>query len=236
MNRLVNHPQQPLPFAFDVAPVFDNFHIGANQLAFDLLHGLQTDQQIQQVYMWGGRQCGKTHLLMAAHQQWLSAKRQSFYIALDSVRYSATLLDDLDGYDLVVLDDIDKVTGQTDWEVALFNLINFCREQSCKLVLSADRAPASEHWTLADLHSRLSWGPVVQLRALSEAQVREAMFGSALARGLQLDNEAADFLLRHYSREVNNLLQVIAILDSESLAAGRARITVPFLKRCLSFA
>jgi len=232
----VTHPQQPLPFVFDVAPGFRNFHIGDNKLAFDLLFALQTNEQIQQVYLWGGKQCGKSHLLMATHQQWLSSKLQSFYISLCPARYSATLLDGLDGYDLVVLDDIDRVVGRTDWEVALFSLINFCRERGCKLVLSADRAPDSKCWSLADLHSRLSWGPVVKLHALSEEEVRDAMVGSAHARGLQLDSDAADFLMRRYSREVNNLLKAIAILDSESLAAGRARITVPFLKRCLSFA
>ena len=231
----MNHPQQPLPFAFNVAPGFGNFHIGDNKLAFDLLRELDVDEQIHQVYLWGGSQCGKTHLLMATHQQWLSSKRQSFYVSLNPARFSASLLDDLDDYDLVVLDDIDKVTGQSDWEVALFHTINFCRERGCKLLLSADRAPDSECWTLADLRSRLSWGPVVKLHALSEAEVRDAMFGAAHARGLQLDSDAANFLMRRYSREVNKLLEAIATLDSESLAAGRARITVPFLKRCFSF-
>ena len=103
------------------------------------------------------------------------------------------------------------------------------------MLLSADRAPDSDGWALADLRSRLSWGAVVKLRVLSEADVRNAMLNSAQARGLQLDADAADFLMRRYSREVNSLLAAIAKLDSESLAAGRARITIPFLKRCFSF-
>jgi len=231
----VSHPQQPLPFAFDIAPDFENFHVGDNRLAFDLLSGLHAEKQIQQVYLWGGSQSGKTHLLMATHQRWLLCERQSFYISLDPSRYTATLLDGLDGYDLVVLDDIDRVAGQSDWELGLFNLINDCRERGCMLVLSAASAPDAADWALADLCSRLSWGPVVKLQVLSEAEVRSAMLKSASARGLLLEPDAADFLLRRYSREVNSLLEAIAILDSESLAAGRARITVPFLKRCFSF-
>ncbi len=231
----MSHPQQTLPFAFDVAPGFDNFQVGENKLAFELLSGLQADAQIRQVYLWGGRQSGKTHLLMATHKHWLVSGSKSFYISLDSSQYTATLLDGLDGYDLVVLDNIHKVAKQSDWELGLFNLINYCRERGCKLLLSADRAPDTAGWTLADLRSRLSWGPVVKLQALSEADVRRAMLSSASARGLQLDTDAIDFLLRRYSREVNSLLEAIAILDSESLAAGRARITIPFLKRCFSF-
>ena len=231
----MSHPQQPLPFAFDVAPGFDNFHVGENTLAFNLLSGLQNEPQIQQVYLWGSKQSGKTHLLMATHQQWLLSGRQSFYISLGSAQYTATLLDGLDGYGLVVLDNISNVAQQPGWEIGLFNLINDCRERGCKLLLSADRAPDSVGWTLADLRSRLSWGPVVKLQVLSEADVRKAMLNSARARGLQLDSDAADFLIRRYSREVNSLLEAIAKLDSESLAAGRARITIPFLKRCFSF-
>ena len=230
----MSHPQQPLPFAFDTAPAFGNFHIGANQLAFELLSGLHNDARTRQLYLWGGRQSGKTHLLMATHQQWLGLQRQSFYIALGSSHYSAALLDGLEGYDLVVLDDIDAVARQADWELALFNLINGCRERGCKLVLGASSAPDGD-WALADLCSRLSWGPVLKLKALTEAEIRNAMQRSASDRGLQLDADAAEFLMRRYSREVNSLLKAIAILDSESLAAGRARITIPFLKRCLSF-
>ncbi len=231
----MSHPQQPLPFAFDLTPDFDNFHVGENALAFDLLSGLHIDQQIQQVFLWGGNQSGKTHLLMATHRRWLVNGRQSFYVALDASHYKASLLDDLDSYDLVVLDDIDKVALHSDWELGLFNLINDCRARGCMLVLSSARAPVSADWALADLCSRLTWGPVVKLQALSEAEVRDAMLSLANARGLLLDSEAADFLLRRYSREVNSLLKTIAILDSESLAAGRARITIPFLKRCFSF-
>lgn len=231
----MSHPQQPLPFAFDATPQFDNFHVGANELAFELLSELHAQPQIQQVYLWGSHQSGKTHLLIATHQHWLLRDCQSFYIAPDPSQYAATLLDGLEDYDLVVLDDIGQIAKHSDWEIALFNLINNCRERGCKLLLSADRAPDSVGWTLADLRSRLSWGPVVKLQALSEAEIRAAMLNSASARGLQLDTEAVDFLLRRYSREVNSLLEAIAILDSQSLAAGRARITVPFLKRCLSF-
>lgn len=171
---------------------------------------------------------------MATHQQWLGLQRQSFYIALGSSHYSAALLDGLEGYDLVVLDDIDAVARQSDWELALFNLINGCRERGCKLALGASCAPDGD-WALADLCSRLSWGPVLKLKALTEAEIRHAMQRSASDRGLQLDADAAEYLMRRYSREVNSLLKAIAILDSESLAAGRARITIPFLKRCLSF-
>lgn len=227
-------PQRPLPFAFDAAPEFDNFHIGENKLAFELLLDLHANEQIQQVYIWGGNQAGKTHLLTATHRSWLSAGRQSFYISLSASKYSASLLDGLDGFDLVLLDDINRVVQLPDWELGLFNLINFCRERGCKLLLSADCAPDSSSWVLPDLRSRLSWGPVLKLSALDEDDVRSAMFDSAAERGLKLESDAADFLLRRYSRDIHSVRKAIAILDSESLAVGRARITIPFIKRCLS--
>jgi len=118
---------------------------------------------------------------------------------------SVDLFDALDDYALLAIDDIDCIAGQKDWEQALFNLINFVRERSGKIIFSASTAPASGEWLLADLESRLSWGPVLKLEALSDTNVREALMMAVEKKGL----------------------------DRESLAAGRAKITIPFLKACL---
>ena len=52
-------------------------------------------------------------------------------------------------------------------------------------------------------------------------------------KGLEMPGEAVDYLLKRRRRDVGSLLETVALLDRESLAAGRARITIPFLKSCL---
>lgn len=229
------HPQLPLPIAHAPKPGLSNFSRGDNGLVVDIVAELITSDKTRQVYLWGPAQCGKTHLLLAAHQQWLEAGRRSFYASLGDATLNSGLLESLDGYDLIALDDLNSVAKQPSWELALFNLINFTREGRGKILFSATSAPSPQLWSLADLVSRLSWGPVLKLAALSENDVRSAMIVSAEQRGMKVDEEAIDFLLKRYSRDVTSLLQAIEILDRESLAAGRERITIPFLKRCFVF-
>ena len=232
--------QIPLPISESARPDFDNYARGSNGLVVDMLAGLWRDDKVRQLFLCGPAQSGKSHLLAALHGQYLSATRRSFYISLDQTRQQSSgltpaLLESLDNYDLIVLDDVDQVAGQPDWETSLFNLINFVREGQGKMVFSAASAPSLEHWKLADLVSRLIWGPVLKLVPLNEAEVRDAMFAAAEQRGMKLDSEAADFLLKRYRRDASSLLSAISVLDTESLAAGRERITIPFLKQCFVF-
>ena len=230
------HPQIPLPLGQAPKPDLENFARGENGLIVDIIAELINSDKTRQVFLWGPAQSGKSHLLLAVHRQWLEAGRRSFYASLDGTTLTSGLLDAVEGYDLIALDDIDCIAGQPSWEQSLFNLINFAREEQGKIVFSAATAPSSQMWGLADLVSRLSWGPVLKLTALSEADVRTAMMVSAEQRGMKLDQEAIDFLLKRYSRDASSLLQAIDVLDRESLAAGRERITIPFLKRCFDFA
>jgi len=219
-----------------LVPTYDNFFRGANDLAVDIVRSLGDSTEANQIYLWGPPQCGKSHLLLAAHNEMVAAGKVSFYASLKEPSLAVSLLESLERYSLVAIDDIDYVAGDKEWEQALFNLINFSREKSGNIIFGAASAPASAGWVLPDLESRLSWGPVIKLEVLSDADIREAMMMSVDRIGLQMSDEAVDYLLKRHSRDVGSLLETVALLDRESLAAGRARITIPFLKTCLPLA
>ena len=227
------HRQLPLPLSASWAPSMDNYCRGTNGLALDMIGGFRQSTDVHQIYLWGGAQCGKSHLLLAAHNDFLSDQQRSFYVSLKEPSLSVDLFDSLEGYALLALDDIDHVAGNDQWEQALFNIINFTRERFGKIIFAASSAPASHSWTLPDLVSRLTWGPIFKLQALSEAHIREAFLLQADKKGLQISEETIEYLLSRHSRDVNSLFELVAFLDRESLAAGRARITIPFLKSCL---
>ena len=232
--------QLPLPIAEVAAPGFDNFARGRNGLIVDMLAGLENDHKVRQLFLCGPSQSGKSHLLTALHTQYLGASKRSFYVSLNRAQQGGAtltplLLEALDNYELILIDDVDHVAGLANWETSLFNLINFVRERHGKMVFSAAAAPSLEAFGLADLVSRLTWGPVLKLVPLNESEIRDAMFSAAQQRGMKLDGDAADFLLKRYKRDASSLLSAISILDNESLAAGRERITIPFLKQCFVF-
>ena len=97
------HPQLPLPIMQATGPSLSNFSRGDNGLVVDIVAGLFDSDNNRQVYLWGPAQSGKTHLLAAAHQQWLAAGRRSFYVSLREATLNASLLEALDGYDLLRL-------------------------------------------------------------------------------------------------------------------------------------
>ena len=74
---------------------------------------------------------------------------------------------------------------------------------------------------------------MLKLETLSDTNVREALMMAVEKKGLQMPDETASYLLKRHSRDVNSLLETLDLLDRESLAAGRAKITIPFLKACL---
>lgn len=230
------HPQMPLPLGADRKPTLASFLRGANGLVVDLVGELSTVQGTHQLYLWGGLNSGKSHLLLASHGDWLATGARSFYASLASSSVEPAMIDALEGCDHVALDDIDAVAGNAEWERALFNLINFARDAERKLLFAANAAPAQLPWLLPDLASRLTWGPVLQLQRLTDDECRDALVAAARLRGMQLNEEIAAYLLRHHSRDVKTLLDAVAILDRESIAAGRHKITIPFLKRCLELA
>jgi DnaA family protein len=83
-----------------------------------------------------------------------------------------------------------------------------------------------------DLKSRLGWGDIFKLEALSDAAQREVLKDSAHARGLHLGDEVLDYMSVRFSRDLGNLMQWLDKLDQYALQTKRA-ITVPLLKEML---
>jgi len=231
----VTHPQLTLNLSPDEAPGFDTFVAGDNALAVRMVEELCGSSGARQMLLWGLPQSGRTHLLLAAHRRCLEQGERSFYVSLADAEFSAELIDSLDGYNLVALDDIHTVAGVPEWERGLFNLVNFSREAGGRLLFSADAAPSVDSWKLPDLMSRLSWGPVIKLHPLDDGSVRRTIRQAAEQRGMRVDDEAVNYLLTRYQRDLGSLLAALGKLDVASIAEGRARITVPFLKRSLVF-
>jgi DnaA family protein len=82
------------------------------------------------------------------------------------------------------------------------------------------------------LSSRLLWGPIFQLKRLSDNDKIKALQTHAARRGMVLRDEAARYLLNHFPRNLKQLIGILDRLDRVSLAAQR-RITIPFIKLVL---
>jgi DnaA family protein len=222
--------QLPLSIALPETTVFGNYMQGDNAVALGLCKQLSVGQGEKQFLIWGDTAVGKTHLLQAVCNHAAESGRLASYLPLKDVfQYGPELLEGLDQFDLVCIDDVQLCAGQAVWEKALFSFINRCRSSKAQLLFSANNTPSELRVELPDLRSRLSWGAVVQIVELADEEKLLWLQQRAQRQGLNMPTEVARYLLRHYPRDMHSQDKLLAELNTASLAAQR-RLTVAFVK------
>lgn len=185
------------------------------------------------IYLYGPAGAGKSHLLQASCHL---AGGAALYLPLAELgRYApAEVLQGVEALGLVCLDDVDRVLGDADWELALFDLCNRARQCGCRLVVAGNAAPRVLAMDLADLRSRLSWGIVYQLTEPEDREKAAIMCFRASRRGLLLPPEVATYITSRAPRGMGQLLDLLDVLDRASLAEQRA-LSIPFVKQALGW-
>lgn len=230
--------QLPLGITLPAVATFDSYIAGLNELMVDLLKQCAQGMGEQQIYYWGASGSGKSHLLQAichkAGDNDVSNSRLSItYLPLDQLLdHGPDILEGLESLDVICIDDLQLLSGNSRWEGALFSLINKIRAAHGRLIMAADVNVNELGIKLPDLLSRLSWGPVFQLKPLNDDDKLKALKQLASARGLELSDEVGRYMLRRYHRSMTFLCEQLDCLDKASLAAQR-RLTVPFIKSIL---
>ncbi|MFN6969669.1 MAG: DnaA inactivator Hda [Rheinheimera sp.] len=195
---------------------------------------LQPGEHKLPLYLFGASGSGKSHLLYAACVQAQEQGLTSQLLALDDFRqYSPRLFDGLEQLDLVCLDNIQAIAGDSHWQVALFDLYNRMVEQGKRLLIVADEAPLQLGITLPDLVSRLQACTIFQLRLLSDDDKQKLLQQKARLRGIELPDEVARFLLNRQQREIRALVAILDKLDKASIVHQR-KLTIPFVKDVLA--
>lgn len=236
---MVNLPQQlSLSVNLNDDATFDNFYAPAQTHNAMVVQGLraQLDGSGEAfIYLWGAPGCGLTHLLQAACHQAQAMGLAVQYLPLrDLVGYAPDeLFAGLEDLDLVCLDCLPTVAGRPDWELAIFNLYNRLREQGKRLLVAAEHSPRELTISLADLRSRLQWGITYQVHSLGDDDKQQALQLRARARGLELGDEVAQYIIQRLPRDTNELFWQLQRLDHASLTEQR-KLTIPFVKKVLA--
>lgn len=198
--------QLPLAISPAPAPTFENFIEGANSEALLRVREL-AEGKLQEtiVYLWGEPGSGRSHLLRSAAAR-AAPERQ-----------------------LVVADDVHALDEPA--QISLFNTINLAREGR-GAVLAAGNAPPGQLALRHDLRSRLGWGLVYQLKALTDEDKARHLRAEAEHRGLRLPDDVIRYLLNHLPRDLPSLNSAIELLDRYSLSRQR-HITLPLVREAL---
>ncbi|MBS0378399.1 MAG: DnaA regulatory inactivator Hda [Proteobacteria bacterium] len=175
---------------------------------------------------------GKTHLLQATCAA-ARAPAQAGYLPLHELApLGPEVLEGVAQLELLCIDDLERIAGHPDWERALFGVVREMGESGGALVMAARSPPSLLPWQLPDLSSRCAAGHVLALRALDEAEQRQALMLRARVRGFELPEETLQWLLRRFPRDMGSLYGLLDTLDEAALAAQR-RLTIPFIREVL---
>lgn len=214
---------------------FDSYYVEENSANAETVETLKLfvdSLDLQQNFLWGESFAGKTHLLQAACAKAASSGKPVSYLPMKRFsRHGAEILQGLN-QTLLILDDVDAVLGDLNWETALFNLINQSRENNQRLLMSAQNNPRNIKCVLPDLASRLIWGGTYQIHALSDENKFRALQARAQQRGFELSDRVLEYVFRRYPRDIESLMDILNKLDEESLRQ-KTVITVPFVKQVL---
>lgn len=233
----INSPMQlALPVTLPDDEIFESFFSGENhELVNHLQETLDNNTSgFSFTFISGTGKSGKSHLLYASCVAAQELGLSNMLLPMDQLMcMKPQVLDGVDSFDVVCVDNFELVSGNDAWEKAMFYLFNLLDAGGKTLIVAANDVPDSLNIGLPDLNSRLNWGITYRLKSLGDEQKEKALQVRAKLRGLELSKESARFMISRLSRDISSLLKALDHLDKASIAAQR-KLTIPFIKDTLA--
>jgi len=218
-----------LAFAFGAipAPALDNFIPGRNAELLHQLRQLAANRAAERlIYVWGAPASGRTHLLKGAVGAARNGGLDALYFACGR---DAPWPEGLGERDCIAVDDVERLDAAG--QIALFNACNAVRERRGALIASGNVPPARLPLR-ADLVTRLGWGLVYEVHALSDEEKMQALRQRAADHGFPLGDDVLRYVMSRAPRDMATLLAVTDALDRHSLETKRA-VTVTLARELL---
>ena len=83
-----------------------------------------------------------------------------------------------------------------------------------------------------DLRTRMAYCLVYEVKPLTDREKIDALVSMAAARQVTIDPEIFEYLLNHWRRDMDSLMQMLDTLDNYAVMMGK-RITLPLLRQLL---
>ncbi|WP_018411247.1 DnaA regulatory inactivator Hda [Methyloversatilis thermotolerans] len=212
------------------APSLNNFVAGANRDLIAHLRTMTGPHPGLSVYLWGDSGSGRTHLLRALAAESVA---RGLYLEAEQINLTAadTLIAALEATraGLWLFDDVHLL--DTGAQGALFRAINLAQGRGITVVAAGNAAPR-ELSLREDLRTRIGQMLPFCIQPLHDEERIELLHAHAAARGMKIDPEVFDYLMRHGRRDIRSLLGVLDLLDEHSLTRQRP-VTLPLLREVM---
>lgn len=216
MNQLI------FDFAERGYPGFDKF-LGTENA--ELVYVLQHKHD-PFIYVWGEEGAGKSHLLRAWVAQALDAGKKAVYIDAAATPLTEAAFE----AEYLAIDQIEKLGNEE--QALLFAVFNRFRNSGKGFLLLSSEHTPQQLVIREDLRTRMAYCLVYEVNPLTDQEKIDALVSMAAARQVTIDPEIFEYLLNHWRRDMDSLMQMLDTLDNYAVTMGK-RITLPLLRQLL---
>ena len=198
-----------------------------------LLSLLKDSDFLDDLFIYGTKESGKTFLLQAMCNSYSSVSKLSLYIPLKKVmNYGVEIFESLENIDLICIDGIEEVISKIEWEKAIFNLINKALISETRLILTSSKDLKSLNFSLPDLESRIRKIQSYELYPINDKDILDALKYISKLTSINLGDKEAKYLVTYSQRNISNLVHILESLDQLSMEMKR-KITIPLIKEVI---
>lgn len=228
----MNKPKQlTFPWNKFNRSTLDGFYISDQNS--HLISLLKDSNFLDDLYIYGTKESGKTFLLQAMCNLYNLNKKSSVYIPLKkALDYGVDIFEALEDIDLICLDGIEEIITEIEWEKAIFNLINKSLISGCRLILTSSKDLNSLNFTLPDLESRIRKIQSFELFPIDDKDIIDALMHISKLTSINLGDKEAKYLVTYSKRNITNLVHILESLDQLSMEMKR-KITIPLIKEVI---
>ncbi len=196
------------------------------------------------LYIWGDSGLGKTHIMQAiGHEvrqrhpelQVLYVSMNKFQAQFQTAYKKGEIPDFIHFYqtiDVLLIDDIQELTGKTGTQNAFFNIFNHLQLAGKQLVLTSDKPPVELKDIEERLLTRFKWGLSAQIGQPDYDTKVKIIRAKAKKLGADISDEVVAFMATNISANVREIEGALSLLLANVSFLGR-KITISLAKEIL---
>ena len=196
------------------------------------------------LYIYGDSGLGKTHIVQAiGHEvrqrhpelQVLYVSMNKFQAQFQTAYKNGEITDFIHFYqmvDVLIIDDIQELTGKTGTQNAFFNIFNHLQLAGKQLILTSDKPPVELKDIEQRLLTRFKWGLSAEIQTPDYETKRKIIRAKASKLGAQISDEVIAYLADNISANVREIEGALSSLVANASFLGR-KITTSLAKEIL---
>ncbi len=196
------------------------------------------------LYIYGDSGLGKTHIVQSiGHEvrqrhpelQVLYVSMNKFQAQFQTAYKNGEIPDFIHFYqmiDVLIIDDIQELTGKTGTQNAFFNIFNHLQLAGKQLILTSDKPPVELKDIEQRLLTRFKWGLSAQLASPDHETKLKIIRAKAKKLGAQISDEVIAYLADNISANVREIEGALSSLVANASFLGR-KITPALAKEIL---